>query len=80
MGWTQLMLQSFPDNPIGDAAINELRRYGVDTRFIARGGDRVGIYYYEKGASVRPSKVVYDRAYSSIAEAKPGDIDWRGGF
>jgi 2-dehydro-3-deoxygluconokinase len=69
-----------PDNPIGDAAVNELRRYGVDTRFIARGGDRIGIYYCEKGASVRPSKVVYDRAHSSIAEAKPGDIDWRGAF
>lgn len=69
-----------PENSIGDAALNEMRRYGVDTRFIARGGERLGIYYYEKGASVRPSKVIYDRAHSSIAEAKPGDIDWRGAF
>ena len=69
-----------PKNPIGDAAINELRRYGVDTRYIARGGDRIGIYFMEKGASVRPSKVVYDRAHSAIAEAKVGDIDWRGAF
>ncbi|HZJ58409.1 MAG TPA: sugar kinase [Clostridia bacterium] len=69
-----------PENSIGDAAINEMRRYGVDTRFIARGGERLGIYYYEKGASIRPSKVIYDRAYSSIAEAKPGDIDWRAAF
>jgi 2-dehydro-3-deoxygluconokinase len=53
-----------------------LRRYGVDTRFIARGGKRVGIYYLEKGASQRPSKVIYDRAGSSIAEAEPADFNW----
>ena len=69
-----------PENPIADAAINELRRYGVDTQYIARGGKRIGIYFYEKGASVRPSKVVYDRAHSSISEAKAGDIDWRAAF
>ncbi len=69
-----------PKNPIGDAAVNELRRYGVDTSYIARGGDRIGIYFMEKGASVRPSKVVYDRAHSAISEAKVGDIDWRGAF
>lgn len=69
-----------PKNPIGDAAINELRRYGVDTRYIARGGSRIGIYFMEKGASVRPSNVVYDRAHSAISEAKVGDIDWRAAF
>lgn len=66
-----------PDNLIGDSAVNELRRYGVDTRFIARGGDRLGIYFIEKGASQRPSKVIYDRKHSAISEAKPGDLDWK---
>jgi len=65
-----------PDNPIGQSAINELRRYGVDTRFIARGGDRVGIYFLEKGASQRPSKVTYDRAHSAISEAEKEDFNW----
>lgn len=66
-----------PNNPIGDSAVNELRRYGVDTQFIARGGDRLGIYFLEKGASQRASKVVYDRKNSAISEAKPGDFDWK---
>ena len=79
-GLDAAFITRLPDNEIGDAAINELRRYGVDTDFIARGGDRVGIYFYEKGASIRPSKVIYDRAYSAIAEARPGDIDWKGAF
>ncbi len=65
-----------PDNPIGQAAINELRKYGVCTSNIVRGGERVGIYYLEKGASQRASKVVYDRAHSSIAEAKASDFNW----
>jgi 2-dehydro-3-deoxygluconokinase len=65
-----------PDNPIGQAAVNELRRYGVNTNFIARGGERIGIYFLEKGASQRPSKVVYDRKNSSISTAKFGDFDW----
>ena len=56
-----------PKNPIGDAAVAELRRAGVDTRHIRRAGDRVGIYYLEAGAAQRSSKVVYDRAGSSIA-------------
>ena len=64
------------DNPIGDAAINSLRKYGVDTSLITRGGERMGIYYLEKGASQRPSKVVYDRAHSSIAEASLNDFNW----
>lgn len=65
-----------PKNAIGDAAINALRQYGVDTKKIVRGGNRVGIYFCEKGASQRPSKVVYDRAGASIAEAKKGDFNW----
>jgi len=65
-----------PKNPIGDAAINALRRFGVDTKNVVRGGNRVGIYFCEKGASQRPSKVVYDRAGASIAEAKKGDFNW----
>lgn len=65
-----------PDNPIGQSAINELRRYGVDTRWIVKGGERLGIYFLEKGASQRPSKVVYDRKYSAISQAKQEDFDW----
>ena len=65
-----------PDNPIGQAAVNSLRRFGVDTSDIVRGGKRIGIYFMEKGASQRPSKVVYDRAGSAIAEADPSEFDW----
>ena len=65
-----------PAHEIGQAAVNALRRYGVNTQYIARGGDRLGIYYAENGASMRPSKVIYDRAGSSIAEADPQDFDW----
>jgi 2-dehydro-3-deoxygluconokinase len=65
-----------PANPIGDAAVAELRRCGVDTRHIRRAGERVGIYYLEAGAAQRPSRVVYDRAGSSLAAAGPGDLDW----
>ncbi|NLH62614.1 MAG: sugar kinase [Erysipelotrichaceae bacterium] len=65
-----------PAHEIGQAAINAMRRYGVNTDFIARGGNRLGIYYAENGASMRPSKVIYDRAGSSIAEAEPSDFDW----
>ncbi|HAN44015.1 MAG TPA: 2-dehydro-3-deoxygluconokinase [Ruminococcaceae bacterium] len=69
-----------PKNDIGQCAVNELRRYGVDTSKIVRGGDRVGIYYLEKGASQRASKVIYDRAYSAIAMAKKEDFDWNSIF
>lgn len=65
-----------PDNPIGQSAVNHLRRFGVKTDYIARGGKRLGIYYLESGSSQRPSKVVYDRAHSAIAEAGPEDFDW----
>lgn len=66
-----------PKHEIGQCAVNELRKYGVNTNFITRGGERVGIYYCEKGASQRPSKVIYDRAHSSIAEAKREDFNWK---
>lgn len=65
-----------PKHEVGQSAVNELRRYGVNTEYIARGGERVGIYFCEKGSSQRPSKVIYDRAHSSIAEAKREDFDW----
>src|SRR5258707_890177 len=67
-------------NPLADAAIAELRRAGVDTSKIVRGKGRLGIYFLEAGVNQRPSKVVYDRADSAIALAKPGDIDWDRSF
>ena len=66
----------FPDHEIGQAAINSIRSLGVDTSKIVRGGDRIGVYYLEKGASQRPSKVIYDRKGSAIATASAGDFDW----
>ena len=73
-------LTVLPQNDIADACIRELRYFGVDTKKIVRGEGRMGIYYLEGGANQLPSKVVYDRAYSSIALAKPGDIDWDRAF
>ena len=73
-------LTVLPDNAIADACKAELRRYDVDTRRIVTGEGRMGIYYLEGGANQRPSKVVYDRAWSAIALAKPGDIDWDKAF
>ncbi|MGI6705075.1 MAG: PfkB family carbohydrate kinase [Clostridia bacterium] len=77
LGLDASFVTRLPDNDLGAGAINELRRHGVDTRHIVRGGNRIGIYFLEKGASVRPSRVIYDRAGSSMAEAGPGDLDWR---
>ena len=65
-----------PNNPIGDGCVRELRRQGVDTSLIMRKGNRLGIYFLEAGANQRPSKVIYDRSHSAIAEASPGDINW----
>jgi len=65
-----------PNNFIGDACIGELKRQGVDTSLIVRKGNRLGIYFLEAGANQRPSKVIYDRSHSAIAEASPGDINW----
>ena len=69
-------VSKLPKHEIGQAAVNALRQYGVDTSYIARGGERVGIYFLEKGASQRPSKVIYDRAGSAIATATGEDFDW----
>jgi len=68
---------ALPDNEIGESAIREVRKFGVDTSYIRRSGSRVGIYFLETGSNQRPSKVVYDRAGSSICEAAPGDFDWQ---
>ena len=75
-GHEAYFVSKLPKHEIGQIAVNALRRYGVNTDFIARGGDRVGLYYAETGASMRPSKVIYDRAHSSIAEADPSDFDF----
>lgn len=69
-------LTVLPNNAIAEECIKELRRFNVDTKRIVRGEGRLGIYYLEGGANQLPSKVVYDRVYSAIALAKPGDIDW----
>ncbi|WP_412779118.1 PfkB family carbohydrate kinase [Acetivibrio saccincola] len=75
-GMDAAFVTKIPDNSIGQAAINSLRQYGVNTDFIVKGGSRLGIYFLEKGASQRPSKVIYDRSNSSIATAGEGDFDW----
>ncbi len=77
LGLPAAFVTVLPDkNPIGDAVIGELRRFGVDTSKAVRGKGRMGVYYVEAGANQRPSKVVYDRENSAIALAKPGDINW----
>jgi 2-dehydro-3-deoxygluconokinase len=75
-GFQATFVSALPKNPVGDAAVAELRRFGVDVSRIRRQGDRVGIYFLEAGANQRPSTVVYDRAGSSISTAEPGDFDW----
>ena len=76
MGMPAEMVTKFPDNDIGRCAYRMLRKYDVLTDHIAWGGERLGLYYLERGASQRPSKVIYDRKHSSIAEAVPEDFDW----
>jgi len=75
-GQESFYVSKLPSHEIGQIAINALRRYGVRTDFVCRGGDRIGLYYAESGASMRPSKVIYDRAGSAIAEAQPEDFDF----
>jgi len=65
-----------PDNIIGDCCEMELRKFGIDTSQIIRGKGRMGSYYIENGSNQRPSKVLYDRSYSAISQAKPGNIEW----
>lgn len=76
-GIDSVFVSRLPSHEIGSSVINMLRRYGVDTSEIVRKGTRVGIYYLEKGAAQRASKVIYDRANSAIAEAQPSDFDWQ---
>ncbi len=73
-------VSKLPAHEIGQMAVNSLRKFGVDTSNIIRGGDRVGVYYYEKGASQRPSKVVYDRVGSAIATASEDEFNWENIF
>ncbi|WP_207424502.1 sugar kinase [Desertivirga brevis] len=75
-GLNGVFVSKVPDNAIGQAAINHLRRYGVDTQYVARGGKRLGIYFLETGASMRASQVIYDRADAAIAEVKASEFDW----
>ncbi len=75
-GLNGTFVTKIPENAIGQAAINHLRRYGVDTQYIKRGGERLGIYFLETGASMRASQVVYDRAGASIAEADVSEFDF----
>jgi 2-dehydro-3-deoxygluconokinase len=79
-GFDSLYVTRLPANPIGDAALKVLRAEGVSVEHIVRGGDRLGIYFAETGASQRPSTVVYDRSHSAIAELQPGSIPWHDVF
>lgn len=75
-GMDSAFVTKLPSHEIGQCAVNALRRFGVNTSSISRGGKRVGIYFNERGASQRPSKCIYDRAGSAIAESSPEDFDW----
>ncbi len=79
-GENAVFVTKLPDNAVGQGALNTLRGFGVDTSRIVRGGDRLGIYYLEKGASQRGSVCIYDRAHSAIQEADPADFDWDAVF
>lgn len=76
-GMQAVFVSKMPKHEIGQAGVNSLRHFGVDTSYITRGGERVGIYYLEKGASQRPSKVIYDRANSAVALSSPADYNWK---
>lgn len=75
-GYDAYFVTKLPKHEIGQAAVNHLRRFGVKTDYILRGGNRIGIYFLETGASMRPSKVIYDRAHSAIAEADASEFDF----
>lgn len=79
-GMDAVFVSKVPAHEIGQSAVNALRKYGVDTSKIVRGGDRLGIYFVEKGASQRASKVIYDRANSAIALSQTTDYDWEAIF
>jgi 2-dehydro-3-deoxygluconokinase len=80
LGRESYFVTKLPVHEIGQAALNELRRFGVRTEHICRGGERLGVFYCENGASQRPSKVIYDRKHSAIAEAEERDFDWAAIF
>ncbi len=75
-GYDSYFVTKVPDQEIGQSALNHLRRFGVKTEYIKRGGDRLGIYFLETGVSMRPSKVIYDRSHSSISEADAEEFDF----
>ncbi|NCB28826.1 MAG: sugar kinase [Clostridia bacterium] len=75
-GMDACFISKLPTHAIGQAAVNSLRKYGVDTTKIVRGGDRIGIYFLEKGASQRGSVCIYDRAHSALQQAEPTEFDW----
>jgi 2-dehydro-3-deoxygluconokinase len=75
-GEETFFVSRFPEHEIGEAAVQSIRRYGVDTRYVLRGGDRLGVYFLETGASQRPSKVIYDRANSAVTEMDGSMADW----
>ncbi len=79
-GLDAVFVSRLPQNEIGQAAVNELRRYGVKTEYILQGGSRIGIYFLESGASQRPSRVIYDRAHSAVSGIKPGMVNWNDAF
>lgn len=76
-GLDAYLVTKLPDNPIGQAALNHLRRYGVHTDYILRGGSRLGIYFLESGMAQRPSKIVYDRLPSALSESLPSEFKWQ---
>ncbi|NOY77077.1 MAG: sugar kinase [Calditrichaeota bacterium] len=71
---------ALPANPVADACLAQLRGFGVDTQFVLRSGERMGIYFLEGGANQRPSKVIYDRAHSAVSDIQPGQVDWKKVF
>lgn len=75
-GLDSYFISKIPKHEIGQSAVNSLRRYGVKTDYIVRGGDRLGIYFLESGASQRASKVIYDRANAAVTELGKSDLDW----
>lgn len=79
-GFDSYFVTKLPKHEIGQAAVDHLRRYGVSDRFVVRGGDRVGIYFLETGASQRASKVIYDRAGAAVATLEPGELDLEAVF
>lgn len=76
LGFEACFVTRLPDNDVAQACVNEIRGLGVDTSRILRGGDRMGVYFVEKGAAQRASTVLYDRAHSAISEINPADLDW----